>query len=141
MAQNINMVALTGNLTKDPESHEVGSTSVVSLRLAVNGSKKNQQGVWEDKPNYFDVNVWGAQGESCMKYLSKGRPVAVNGRLEWSEWEKDGKKNQAVRVVANQIQFLGNGDTGGSSPQHDVKVDMGGLETPTKTVITDDIPF
>lgn len=62
MAQNINMVALTGNLTKDPESHAVGNTSVVSLRLAVNGSKKNQQGVWEDKPNYFDVNVWGAQG-------------------------------------------------------------------------------
>ena len=93
-ASNINRVVLTGNLTRDPELLSTpGGTSVCSLRVAVNSRRKDESGQWVDKPNYFDVTVWGAQGENCAQYLAKGRPVAVDGRLNWREWEdKQGGK-------------------------------------------------
>jgi single-strand DNA-binding protein len=135
-ASNINVVVITGNLTRDPElRHTGGGTAVCELRVAVNSRRKNgQTGEWEDKPNYFDVVVWGAQGENCANYLSKGRPVAVEGRLDWSEWEaKDGSgKRQKVQIVANSVQFLGsrdgaggggNGNGGGFTPSSDVPAD------------------
>ena len=80
-ASNINVVVITGNLTRDPELRSTpGGTSVCKLRVAVNSRRKSgQSGEWEDKPNYFDVTVWGAQGENCANYLSKGRPVAIEG--------------------------------------------------------------
>ena len=80
--------------------------------MAVNSRRKDgQSGEWVDKPNYFDVTVWGAQGENCANYLSKGRPVAVEGRLDWREWEaQDGQKRQAVEIIANSVQFLGSRD-------------------------------
>jgi single-strand DNA-binding protein len=115
-ASNINVVVITGNLTQDPELRHLGSgTAVCELRVAVNSRRKNgATGEWEDKPNYFNVTVWGAQGENCATYLSKGRPVAVEGRLDWREWEaKDGSKRQAVQIVANSVQFLGSRDGGG----------------------------
>ena len=131
-ASNINVVVITGNLTKDPELRSTGGgTSVCELRVAVNSSRKNgQTGQWEDKANYFDVVVWGAQGENCANYLSKGRPVAVEGRLDWSEWEaKDGSgKRQKVQIVAKSVQFLGSrdgggGGNGGFTPSSDVPAD------------------
>ena len=65
----------------------------------------------EDKPNYFDVTVWGAQGENCSRFLSKGRPIALDGRLEWREWQaQDGTKRQSVEIVADSVQFLGGRD-------------------------------
>src|ERR671919_780915 len=83
-ATNLNRVVITGNLTRDPELRNTsGGTPVCSLRVAVNTRRKNAEGEWVDKPNYFDVTVWGAQGENCANYLHKGRPVAVDGRLEW----------------------------------------------------------
>src|SRR6266851_864831 len=92
MAANINRVVLVGNLTRDPElRHTPGGTPVCSLRIAVNSRRKDESGNWTDKPNYFSVSVFGNQAESCAQYLSKGRPVAIDGRLDWREWEaKDG---------------------------------------------------
>jgi single-strand DNA-binding protein len=115
---SINRVVLVGNLTRDPElRHTPSGTAVCSLRLAVNTRRKDETGQWVDKPNYFDVTVWGAQGERCAQYLAKGRPVGVDGRLEWREWEaQDGAKRQAVEVVAESVQFLGSrgdGEGGG----------------------------
>ena len=117
---NINRVVLTGNLTADPELRALPSgTSVCKLRIATNTRKKSAEGNWEDKPNYFDVTVWGAQGENAARYLSKGRGVAIDGRLEWREWEeKDsggaptGNKRQAIDIVADNVQFLGGGEGG-----------------------------
>ena len=112
---NINRVVLVGNLTKDPElRHTPSGTAVCKLRLAVNTRQKDPQGNWGDKPNYFDVTVWGNQGESCAQYLSKGRPVGVDGRLDWREWEaQDGSKRQAVEIIADSVQFLGSRGEGG----------------------------
>ena len=109
MAANINRVVLVGNLTKDPELRQTGGgTPVCSLRVACNTRRKGPSGDWEDKPNYFDVTVWGAQGENCSRFLSKGRPVAIDGRLEWREWQaQDGSKRESVEIVAESVQFLG----------------------------------
>jgi len=117
MAENINRVTITGNLTADPDLRSTGGgTPVCSLRVAVNGRRKDQSGNWVDKPNYFNVVVWGAQGQNCANYLSKGRPVAVDGRLDWREWEaKDGSgKRSTIEIVADTVQFLGSRD--GSAP-------------------------
>jgi single-strand DNA-binding protein len=115
--QNINVVVITGNLTRDPELRSTpGGTSVCKLRVAVNSRRKHgQTGEWVDKPNFFDVTVWGGQGESCANYLAKGRPVAIEGRLDWREWEakEGGGKRQSVEIVANSVQFLGSKPTNG----------------------------
>ena len=111
-ASNINRVIITGNLTSDPELRALPSgSSVCKLRVACNTRRKDgASGEWVDKPNYFDVTVWGAQGENCAKYLAKGRGVAIDGRLEWREWETpEGNKRQAVDIVADSVQFLGGG--------------------------------
>jgi len=106
---NINRVILVGNLTKDPElRHTPSGTAVCSLRIAVNSRRRDETGQWVDKPNYFDVSIFGNQAESSAQYLSKGRPVGIDGRLDWREWDaQDGSKRQAVSIIAESVQFLG----------------------------------
>ena len=155
-ATNINRVILTGNLTKDPELRSTGSgMSVCSLRIATNTRRKNNQtGDWEDKPNYFNVTIWGRQGENAAQYLSKGRPVAIDGRLEWREWQdQQGNNRQSIEIIADAVQFLGGRDDagggggGGFTPRSDVPVSTddfapagvnGGT---TSAPADDDIPF
>ncbi len=104
---NINRVVLTGNLTADPELRGTAS-NVCRLRVACNTRRKQQDGSWGDKPNYFDVVVFGSQVEPVTKFLKKGSPVAIDGRLEWNEWTSEaGEKRQDVQIVAETIQFLG----------------------------------
>jgi single-strand DNA-binding protein len=120
MAANINRVVLVGNLTRDPElRHTPSGTAVCSLRIAVNTRRKDAAtGEWGEKPNYFDITVWGNQGENCAQYLAKGRPIAVDGRLEWREWEaQDGTKRQAVEIIAASVQVLGGRGETDSEPQ------------------------
>ena len=149
-ATNINRVVMTGNLTRDPELRNIPSgTSVCSLRLACNTRRKDASGNWVDKPNYFDVTVWGAQGENCANYLSKSRPVAIDGRLEWREWETpQGEKRQAIDIIADSVQFLGSREDSGNgggrfTPQSDVPADTGDFQTAPVGAggSDDDIPF
>src|SRR6476619_5583005 len=153
MAANINRVVLVGNLTRDPElRHTPSGTAVCSLRLAVNSRRKDAStGEWGEKPNYFDITVWGNQGESCAQYLSKGRPVAVDGRLDWREYEaKDGSKRQSIEIIAESVQFLGSRDGSGAvqgngiTARSDVPADTSDFEN-TEPVgagsAGDDIPF
>ncbi|MEI6448335.1 MAG: single-stranded DNA-binding protein [Actinomycetes bacterium] len=116
MPSSVNVVVLIGNLTRDPELRATaGGTSVCKLGLAVNERAKDPAtGEWGERPNYFDIDVFGAQGESCAQYLTKGRQVAVEGRLRWRSWEtQEGQKRSAVSVVANTVQFIGPRDSGG----------------------------
>jgi len=127
-SMNINRVTLTGNLTADPELRSLPSgMSVCKLRLASN-SRRKEGGQWVDKPNYFDVVVWGSQGENAARYLTKGSPVAVDGRLEWREWEtKDKEKRSAVEIVAETVQFL-NGSGPKASPAATSEADVRAAE-------------
>lgn len=104
---NINRVVIVGNLTRDPElRHTPSGMAVCNMRIAVNTRRKEGE-EWVEKPNYFDVTVWGNQGESCAQYLAKGSRAGIDGRLEWREWEaQDGTKRQAVEIVADSVQFL-----------------------------------
>ena len=114
---NINRVVLVGRLTSDTELRVLPSgTSVCGLRLACNTTRKNADGDYTEKPNFFNVSVFGATGESVHRYMSRGRRVAIDGRLAWREWEtSEGAKRQAVDIVAESVQFLdGRGDHGDS---------------------------
>ncbi len=144
---NINRVVLVGNLTRDPElRHTPGGTPVCSLRIAVNSRRKDESGQWVDKPNYFSVSVFGNQAESCAQYLSKGRPVGIDGRLDWREWQaQDGAKREAVEIVAESVQFLGSrdgGEGGGGAGANQFVPTGAGSETADFPAATDDdIPF
>lgn len=142
-ATNINRSVITGNLTQDPELRSLPSgSSVCSLRVACNGRRKNPtSGEWEDEANYFNVTVWGAQGESCARYLAKGRPVAIDGRLKWREFEdKDGNKREAIDIIADTVQFLNakgqQVEAGDFAAEEPVPAAVGGASVPDE-----DIPF
>ena len=156
-ATNINRVIITGNLTRDPELRSTGGgLAICGLRIACNTRRKdNQSGEWVDKPNYFDVTIFGRQGENAAQYLSKGRGVAIDGRLEWREWQdQNGNKRQSVDIIADNVQFLGSGDGeggngggGGFTPRSDVPVStddfapVGGGGGGSSAPADDDIPF
>ena len=151
---NINRVVLTGNLTRDPEIGATGGgLSVCKLGLAVNGRRKNSEGNWEEKANFFRVTVFGKQADNCYQYLKKGRAVAIDGRLEWSQWEKDGQKRSSVDIIAENVQFLGGRDDAGSggngssgsiqAVESDTGIDTSDFEPASVGAATsdDDIPF
>lgn len=151
---NINRVVLTGNLTRDPElSATPNGLSICKLGIAVNTRRKSAEGQWEEKPNFFRITVFGKQAESCHQYLKKGRPVAIDGRLEWSQWERDGQKRESVDIIADNVQFLGGREAGESTngngfsaarpAESDVPIDTGDFEATPVAAATgdDDIPF
>jgi len=116
MSQSMNRVILTGNLTRDPEIKQANSgVAICELGVAVNDRKKIN-GEWTDHASFFDVTVFGHTAEACGKYLSRGKPVAVDGKLEQQRWEKDGEKRSKVVVIAQQVQFLGGRDEAPGTP-------------------------
>ena len=153
MFTDINRVTLVGRLTRDPEVRFTsGGMAIVSLGIAVNGRRKNPaSGEWEDKPNFFDVKLFGERGERAAERLQKGTRIGVDGRLEWDSWETDGQKRSKVEVIANDIQILDGrregGDFGGGQPRGAVQ---GGAIAPDTSDFVpvggaaaddDDIPF
>ena len=105
---SINRVVLVGRLTRDPELRALPSgSSVCSLRIACNSSRRDADGEFVERPNFFDVSVYGAPGESVGHYMRRGSRVAIDGRLEWREWETaEHERRQAVSVIADTVQFL-----------------------------------
>lgn len=153
--ENINVVSMTANLTKDPElRHTQSGVPVCSMRVACNGRRKNGD-EWEDEPGYYDITVWGKAGENCAEYLEKGRPIALQGKLRWREYvNSDGDKRQTVEIVADRVQFLnaGDGKGKGDRPPHPAESDVtpsGGGMTDEEAMAeaerlkseSDDIPF
>ncbi len=120
-ARTINQVTLTGYLTRDPRLRTLPSgEQVADLRLAGNGRRRDPDtGQWADKPLYFDVAVFGTQVRSVTEHMCKGKPIAVQGRLHWREWEdQHGERRQMVSVIADLVQFIGDpprGDGHGQS--------------------------
>ena len=115
MARSFNQVILMGNLTRDPELRQIPSgQSVTNFSLALNRSYKDSGGEWQEATDYIDVVAWGPLGERVAQYVTKGRPVLVNGRLQSRSWEQDGQKRNKVEVVAQDVTFLGSREGGGA---------------------------
>jgi single-strand DNA-binding protein len=114
MAASLNKVLLMGNLTRDPEvKYTPKGTAVCDLGLAINDSYKAQDGTIKETVTYVDIEVWGRTAENCKQYLTKGRPVFVEGQLRLDQWEQDGQKRSKMKVRAISVQFLGSPSGGG----------------------------
>jgi single-strand DNA-binding protein len=130
---SINRVVLIGRLTADPELRALPSgTAVCSLRIACNGIRKEGDGEYAEKPNFFSVVVYGAQAESVYRYTRRGRQIAIDGRLEWRDWEtQEGHRRQTVEIVASRVQFLDRGRSdgqaedapGGGAPEQELEAE------------------
>lgn len=105
---SLNIVAISGNLTRDPELRTTaGGTAVLSFGVAVNDRRQNPQtGEWEDYPNFVDVTIFGKRGSALAQYLHKGMKVSIEGKLRYSSWEKDGQRRSKLEVIAEEIEFM-----------------------------------
>lgn len=130
---SINKAVVTGNLTRDAELRSTaGGMSVANFSVAVNERMKNSQtGEWEDRPNYLDCTMFGKRAESLAQYLVRGTKVAVEGRLRWSQWEKDGQKRSKVEIVVDELELMTARDKGEAKPQR----------AEQRGVYDEDIPF
>lgn len=154
---SFNNVSIIGNLTRDPELRNTqGGTAVLSFGIAVNDRRKNQQtGEWEDYPNFIDCTMFGARAQSVSRFLSKGSKVAIEGKLHWSQWERDGQKRSKIEVFVDEIEFMSQRQQGqlGSEPVYAAPAtapqpyqqQIGGMPQAvgpvTGTIYNDDIPF
>ena len=150
---SINRVNIGGNLTRDPELREGASGgSILTFGVAVNDRRRNQQtGEWEDQPNFIDCVVFGNRAEPLSRYLSKGSKVAIEGRLRWSQWERDGQRRSKIEVIVEECEFMSR-DGGGRRQQAPQQPQQGGqvaapgvyqpaLPTQQQAPQADDIPF
>ena len=113
---DINHVVLVGRLTRDAElKYTSGGQAVCKFSIAINRRRKNGD-QWEDEPNYFDVVLWGRQGESLNQYLLKGKQVGVDGELRQDRWQQDGQNRSKVEIVAANLQLLGGSPGGANGP-------------------------
>ena len=117
---SINRVLISGNLTRDPELRQTGGgTQVLSFGVAVNDPRRNPQtGEWEDYPNFIDCTMFGARAEALSRYLSKGTKVAIEGKLRWSQWERDGQKRSKIEVIVDELEFMTSRNDGSGQRQY-----------------------
>jgi single-strand DNA-binding protein len=122
----MNCVQLVGNLTRDPELRAAQSgTAILAFSVAVNDRRRNAQtGDWEDVPNYVDCIVFGRRAEGLAKFLAKGAKVAIEGKLRWSQWEKDGAKRSKLEVIVDEIEFMSRGERGQQRQQQTASADL-----------------
>ena len=154
---SINRVAISGNLTRDPELRQTaGGMAILGFGVAVNDRRKNQQtGEWEDYPNFIGCSMFGARAQSVSRFLSKGSKVAIEGKLRWSQWERDGQKRSKIEVIVDEIEFMSRqqGQLGSepvyaaaapAQPMQPMQQQFGGMPAPQQaapSIYDDDIPF
>jgi single-strand DNA-binding protein len=136
---SINRVNISGNLTRDPEMRATqAGTQILTFGVAVNDQRRNQQtGEWEEYPNFIDCVVFGNRAEPLSRFLTKGTKVAIEGKLRWSQWERDGQKRSKIEVIVNEVEFLsprqGQGQ-GGYQQQSSYQSAQGGYGQPAPQV-------
>ena len=142
---SINSVNISGNLTRAPEIRKTaGGMPVLGFGVAVNDRRRNQQtGEWEDYPNFIDCTMFGTRAEAVSRFLSKGSKVAVEGKLRWSQWERDGQKRSKIEVIVDEIEFMTPRDGGSFSqaPLHAAPLPMQAPPAVNASVYDEDIPF
>lgn len=143
---SINRVNISGNLTRDPELRATASgTQVLSFGVAVNDRRRNPQtGEWEDYPNFVDCTMFGTRAEAVSRYLSKGSKVAIEGKLRYSSWERDGQRRSKLEVIVDEIEFMSRGQQGGYAPApapQQAPAPMAAPVPPAVDVYDEDIPF
>ncbi|MEF9875508.1 MAG: single-stranded DNA-binding protein [Gordonibacter sp.] len=149
---SINRAIISGNLTRDPELRSTaGGLPVLGFGVAVNDRRKNQQtGEWEDYPNFIDCTMFGARAESLSRFLSKGTKVSIEGKLRWSQWERDGQKRSKIEVIVDELEFMssrndsssshGGGNAGGYSAPAAAPMAAPVVDA-SSSVYDEDIPF
>ena len=149
---SINRVVISGNLTRDPDLRSTASgMPVLGFGVAVNDRRKNQQtGEWEDYPNFIDCTMFGARAQSVSRFLSKGSEVAIEGKLRWSQWERDGQKRSKIEVIVDEIEFMTSRSDGApraaapmAAPMAQSPMAAAPMAAPVvdASVYDDDIPF
>lgn len=143
---SINRVTITGGLTREPELRATQSgTQILSLGVAVSERRKDPNtGEWKDYPNYVDCVVFGKRAEALSKILRKGSRVAIEGRLHWSQWEKDGSKRSKLEVFVDNVDFIGRKNDGEGSRKSQYSNEghvQQGYNESEYTYSDDDIPF
>lgn len=149
---SINRVVISGNLTRDPDLRSTASgMPVLGFGVAVNDRRKNQQtGEWEDYPNFIDCTMFGARAQSVSRFLSKGNKVAIEGKLRWSQWERDGQKRSKIEVIVDEIEFMTSRNDGApraaapmAAPMAQAPMAAAPMAAPVvdASVYDDDIPF
>ncbi|HNW35982.1 MAG TPA: single-stranded DNA-binding protein [Candidatus Ozemobacteraceae bacterium] len=150
MAANLNKVFLMGNLTRDPElKYTPQGTAVAKFSIAVNRQFKGGDGEMKKEVNFFNIVVWGKSGENCSKYLTKGRPAFIEGRLQNRTYEtQDKQKRTVTEIIADSVQFLGGGGAGGpggpgrsAEEGGDAAPDYGGGDADYPAPGGDEVPF
>ena len=149
---SINRVTISGNLTRDAELRQTASgMAVLGFSVAVNDRRKNQQTEqWEDYPNFIDCSMFGARAQSVSRFLSKGSKVAIEGKLRWSQWERDGQKRSKIEVIVDEIEFMTSRNDGApraaapmAAPMAQAPMAAAPMAAPVvdASVYDDDIPF
>jgi single-strand DNA-binding protein len=143
---SFNKIIVVGNLGRDPElRYTPQGTPVCSFTLATNEKRKDKTGEMQDQTTWFKITLWGRQAETASQYLTKGRPVYIEGRLRVEEWtDRDGKPRHTLEVHATDMQFIGGGGGGGGARSEE----HSGEKPPTHEAATghadaaeDDVPF
>ena len=150
---SINRVAISGNIGNDPDLRQTASgVQVLSFSVAVNDRVKGEDGQWTDRPNWIDCTMFGARAQSVSRFLSKGSKVAIEGKLRWSQWERDGQKRSKIEVIVDEIEFMTSRNDAPSQAtaqpvrqQAPYQPQMGGMPQAvgpvTGTIYDDDISF
>ena len=140
---SINRVNISGNLTRDPELRATsGGAQVLSFGVAVNDRAKNQQtGEWEDRPNFIECTMFGTRAEKLAQYLHKGMKVAIDGKLRYSQWEKDGQRRSKLEVIAEELEFMSRQDGGQPQQPYQQAAPQRQATSQTPDLYPGDIPF
>lgn len=145
---SINKALISGNIGGDPNLRQTASgMQVLSFSVAVNDRVKGEDGQWTDRPNWIDCTMFGARAQSVSRFLSKGSKVAIEGKLRWSQWERDGQKRSKIEVIVDEIEFMTSRGDGQQAPAPQTAPTQHPYQPPIaapvvdESIYDDNIPF